>query len=189
LKRKLLLFGNGLGRALNPEKYVLEKAMEAAWGEDGILSAEQKSLIHQCLPTGVFEHVNDVPPQSEGELDALQRVVSACDEIQKYQQVNGANWLTDHGQSFPTAIRRFIHSAACYFHEGSDVLPQEFLKPLISQVAQNKSHVVTLNYDELLYRSFVGTTVFNGYNCLIDGFKSGTFSDDNLNRYYPETSA
>lgn len=187
MSRKLLLFGNGLGRCLNLQKYDLAAALQSAWQDPQILNAHEKSLIQQCLPTDVIEPIGDQPPSSEDELDALQRVVMACDEILKYQRADGADWLTKHGLSFPAAIRRFIHGAACYFHEGSDILPKSFLDPLITHITNKKSHVATLNYDELLYRSFVGTDVFKGYSCLFDGFTHGTFSSNNLDRFSPLT--
>jgi hypothetical protein len=47
---------------------------------------------------------------------------------------------------------------------------------------ESRSHVATLNYDDLLYRSFIGTSVFRGYDFLLDGFVPN-FDPDHLNRW------
>lgn len=77
-----------------------------------------------------------------------------------------------------------MHRAASYFHEGPHSLPAEFVQPIIEHVKNSRSHIATLNYDELLYRSFVGTDLFNGYSCLIDGFVPH-FDSSNLERLRP----
>lgn len=182
--RKVIIFGNGVGRALDNDYFSLENALENAWDDPNVLTETQKALIRQCLPEEVLERDPNVAPKSEEELDILQRILAACDEIGKQERVAGPSWLTDDGKAFPTAIRRYIHRAACYFHEGPHVLPPTFTKPLRDFITSTRSHVATLNYDELLYRSFVGTDVFRGFSCMIDGFLS-TFSNDNLTRKYP----
>ena len=182
MKRKVIIFGNGLGRSLNPEKYDLGVALNKVWNEGGLLSDEEKQLIHQCLPNSLFEESIDSPPQKEDDLDSLQRIVKACDEILSYQKCSGPESLTQHGKQFPTAIRRYIHGVACSFYEGDDKLPSYFVKLLIAHILNSRSHVATLNYDELLYRSFVKTDIFSGYSCPVDGFISGVFSDTNLRR-------
>ena len=99
-------------------------------------------------------------------------------------QVSGPSWLTEDGKKFPSAIRRYIHGAASHFHSGPYVLPNSFSKPLQAHILEHRSHIATLNYDELLYRSFVGSSVFNGFSCSIDGFSNG-FDSDNLRRTRP----
>ncbi len=182
--RKLLLFGNGIGRALDPVYFDLGRALRTAWDDPVVLNDEQKQLIWQCLPADVIEENEFVAPQSEDQLGQLQRVLAACDEIQKCEIRGGADWLNSNGKAFPFAIRSFIHRAASYFHEGDHILPATFISPLRSFLLQTRSHVVTLNYDELLYRSFIGTELFNGFQCMLDGFV-GAFSTDNLSRFRP----
>lgn len=48
----------------------------------------------------------------------------------------------------------------------------------------SRSHIATLNYDELLYRAFIGTEAFKGYGCLLDGFVPD-FHSSHLDRYTP----
>ena len=186
--RKLVIFGNGLGRALDSDYFQLELALHDAWNDSLILSQQQKELIHQCLPFEILEDNENTAPQSEAQLDRLQRVLAACDEISKYQSADGANWLTDDGMQFPFAIRSYIHRAACYFHSGGHELPAEFVSPLVEWVVASRSHIATLNYDELLYRAFIGTDAFSGYGCLLDGFVPH-FDPSHLDRFYPKTQS
>jgi|31_taG_2_1085359.scaffolds.fasta_scaffold09628_1 hypothetical protein len=170
--RKLLIFGNGLGRAIDNDHFQLEAALQAAWNNSEILTDVQKELILRCLPAEVLDDhdINASAPKSEAELDKLQRVLAACDEISKHETDDGASWLTDDGKAFPIAIRSYLHAAASHFHLGPHTLPKEFVEPLTTWILESRSHVATLNYDELLYRSFVKSKVFNGYSCLLDGF-------------------
>lgn len=186
--RKLVIFGNGLGRALDNEFFDLENGLRYAWHGSGLLEEAQKRLIQQCLPAEVIEgEVADFPRREE-ELDRLQRVLAACDEISKHEISDEVRWLSDHGRQFPRAIRSFIHSAASYFHSGQHSLPATFMDPLIDWIRSSRSHIATLNYDDLLYRGFIGTDVFNGYSCLIDGFV-GPFDCTNLDRFRSASQA
>jgi hypothetical protein len=182
--RKLVIFGNGLGRALDDEFFQLERALMNAWADPTILNDDQKSLIHHCLPMDVIEVAPDYAPKSELELDRLQRVLAACDELTKHETENGASWLTDDGKMFPFAIRSYIHRAASYFHGGGHALPNEFAESLRTWILKSRSHVATLNYDELLYRAFINTPACQGYSCLLDGFVPD-FKVENLSRYNP----
>jgi|GEM_PF-568196 len=182
--RKLLIFGNGLGRALDNDFFNLEVALHSAWNNPQILNDTQKELILRCLPANLIEDEVPAAPKSEIELDRLQRVLASCDEIAKHETEDGASWLTDEGKAFPIAIRSYLHAAASHFHTGTHTLPATFVDPLIEWVHNTRSHVATLNYDELLYRSFVGTSLFNGYSCLIDGFVPN-FDPSNLDRKSP----
>ena len=186
--RKVIIFGNGLGRSLNNDYFNLQSALQTAWDDPEVLSNEQKQLIWQCLPDEVLEGTSISAPSSEEELDRLQRVLAACDEIAKCELPGGPGWLNDHGKAFPFAIRSYIHRAACYFHQSPDVLPKAFVEPLISHVSNARSHIATLNYDELLYRAFISTDVFSGYSCMIDGFVPD-FANENLIRHKPSTQS
>lgn len=184
--RKLIVFGNGLGRALSNDYYDLGAAMRFAWADDETLDDAQRDLIRKCLPRpDLIDDDEQVP--GEHHLDNLQRVLAACDEISKFE-TDGDGWLNERGRSFPNAIRSFIHRTASYFHEAPYVLPTDFIDPLLEHVRENRSHVATLNYDELLYRAFVGTDVFNGYSCLIDGFVP-SFDASNLIRWRPDSQS
>ena len=183
-----MIFGNGLGRSIDSNFYQLEKALLGAWADPAILNEQHKELILKCLPVDVLDANESLAPKSEDELDILQKVLAACDEISKYETGDGSSWLTQDGKEFPIAIRRYIHRAASYFHRSPHVLPNSFVNPLVQSIIEERHHVTTLNYDDLLYRAFIGTSVFNGYSCLLDGFV-GSFDPSNLERNRPSTQA
>ena len=115
-----MIFGNGLGRAISNEDYNLEAALSAAWVDNSVLSDTQRQLIKQCLPEDVIESSLSEPPRSEEQLDKLQRVLAACDEIAKNENPDGERWLMDHGRQFPYAIRSFVHCRGIAF--GTEVV-------------------------------------------------------------------
>lgn len=188
MPRKLVILGNGLGRAIDNDFFDLRRALQVAWDNDDILSESQRDLIRLCLPDDLIEGDPRTAPQREDELDQLQRVLAACDEVRSYQVPGHPKWLSDEGERFPTAIRRYIHATASQFHIDRPALPQAFFRNLHDWIVDSRSHIATLNYDSLLYSSFIGTDLFQGYSCLIDGFL-GSFSPENLNRQRPKRQA
>jgi hypothetical protein len=183
LSKDTLIFGNGLGRALDNDFFSLPRALQNAWEDENVLDEVQKDLILRCLPSEVLEENEEQAPQSEDDLDRLQQTLAACDLINELETETSEGWLTTAGKTFPSAIRSYVHRAAAEFHFYGGELPETFSQPLREHILQNKSHVATLNYDKLLYSNFIGTDVFNGFNCLIDGFANGTFSISNLQRH------
>ncbi|QAX29211.1 hypothetical protein [Leisingera sp. NJS204] len=169
---------------MSNEDYSLSRALQSAWEDNAVFSVEQKQLIHQCLPEDVIENDILVAPQGEDQLDKLQRVLAACDEISKVEVAGGVGWLNNTGRIFPNAIRSYIHRAATYFHQLEYALPDEFVTSLIEGVRGTGSHIATLNYDELLYRSFIGTDLFAPRHHLLDGFQH-QFAEENLVRFRP----
>ncbi|SPJ27577.1 hypothetical protein [Falsiruegeria mediterranea] len=159
-------------------------ALQSAWDDSTVLSGEQKQLIHQCLPEEVIEGDITAAPQGEEQLDKLQRVLAACDEISKVEVAGGAGWLNETGRAFPNAIRSYFLRAAVYFHRLEHTLPIDFVTTLIDSVAGTGSHIATLNYDELLYRSFIGSQLFRPNHYPIDGFQH-QFAEGNLERHRP----
>ncbi|MEN9023207.1 MAG: SIR2 family protein [Verrucomicrobiales bacterium] len=183
MPRKTLIFGNGLGMALDNEAFALDRALKQVWENDGILSEGQRDLIRLCLP----EDTEFKRPSSEDDLDLLQRVLSACDFLDGFDDVAGAHWLSEEGRAFPPAIRRFVHQVAACFHNTGHELPEEFASPLCDFLHKTKSHVATLNYDPLLYQCFLNADVLAGYNGdLIDGMINKGFETNNLDRRNPE---
>lgn len=183
MPRKTLIFGNGLGMALDHLAFALDRALEQVWDNDEVLTDEQRALIRICLPDDTeFER-----PSSEDDLDLLQRVLSACDFLDEFEEVAEAHWLSEQGKAFPPAIRRFVHQVAACFHNTGLELPDEFTEPLCGFLHDSKSHVATLNYDPLLYECFLNTGVLEGYNGdLIDGMTNAGFQKDNLYRRNPQ---
>ncbi len=175
--------------ALDPVYFSLQNALAQTWNDAGVLDERQKGLIRRCLLAerdSVIEgDLAAVVPTSEAELGTLQRVLAACDEIARVGRDAGNGWLTDDGLMFPVAIRSYIQATASYLHRNRYYLPDEFFDPLCKHVLDHRSHIATLNYDELLYRKFANSSAMKGYGCLIDGFIRGAFSDSNMSRFKP----
>lgn len=176
--RKLLIFGNGLGMALDPQHFSLTRALESVWEIDELLTPEQKQLICRCVN-------HDGAPEGEHELDLLHLAVTSCESLGK---IGGGrvHWLSEEGQKFPVMTARYIHKVATDLHNYDGELPAGFVSPLVDFVKDTKSHVATLNYDKLLYSSLIDNDIFNGYGgYLVDGMTVNQgFSEDNLERLY-----
>ncbi|MBN8426254.1 MAG: hypothetical protein J0L65_02180 [Xanthomonadales bacterium] len=179
MSRKTIIFGNGLGMALNPSRFSLDKAIGTVWEDANILSDEQKQLICNCLPDD-----RNGRPQGEDELDKLQLALSACDFL---LGIPGSriHWLSEDGQSFPAAVRKFVHNTAKQFHLTGEVLPATFLDPFLEFIKATKSHVGMLNYDNLLYQPMIDRELLRGYcGALVDGFHDSGFNKENLVRKF-----
>jgi hypothetical protein len=178
--RKLLIFGNGLGMAIDPVHFSLQRAMEYVWGLDYILTPYQKELISRC--------VSDIAPKcphGEDELDILHHVCSYCSYLNEIHTPEGKHWLSQYGQEFPLVAAKFIHKVATELHNYTGDLPAKFSGPLIDFIIESKSHVATLNYDKLIYNCFIDNEVVAGYSgTLVDGMLNVGFFEENLGRKY-----
>ena len=185
MKRTTIVFGNGLGMALNPMHFSLSAGLGSAWRESNIFSNEHKNLIISSLPK-----VNEnTPPESENQLDQLQVALVAAEYL-KYLNLKGASWLTSEASELPNAFQRYIHAVAAHFHAHNFSLPLDFTESLANFINKSKSHITTLNYDNLLYDGLKGRNIFNGYSgSLYDGYTNTGFSSENLHRRYPKNHA
>ena len=182
MKRKFILFGNGLGRALDNDFCCLERGLQEAWDSD-VLSEPQKAVVHSCLREQVIESELSAPT-SEEELGDLQRVLNSCDTILEFEnRVQDDGWLTESGIEFPKAIRQYFHRTACNFYNSDKRLPKDFQDCLRGFVIENGPHVATLNYDDLLYDCFADTDVFNKIH-LRDGFFKKKFDFEKAEKWY-----
>ncbi|CAD0184002.1 hypothetical protein RUESEDTHA_00880 [Ruegeria sp. THAF57] len=180
MTKKLVIFGNGLGRSFDNEFYQLERALKASWDEKGVLDEEQKKLICNCLEDDIIEDELKAPT-SEEQLKNLQKILDACDMIKTFEARDGApdlGWLSEHGKRFPIAIRKYFHHAASQFHNPNKRLPEQFASQLRKFVRSDRPHIATLNYDDLLYECFTDTDVFQEH-MLRDGF----FGEFNIERH------
>lgn len=179
MARSILISGNGIGLALDPTYFSLREGLHKVWNNAEYLSKEYKDLILSAIEGTSAEN----PPESEGQLDQLQVAIIATEYLSDFS-VGGVSWVSDGAKKLPSTFKKYIHEVAHYFHRSNKVLPDNFLIPLSDFIKKSKSHVVTLNYDNLLYDGFRKTKVFDGYNgSLVDGFWRRTgFLDDNLNR-------
>ncbi|MCK4705823.1 MAG: hypothetical protein KAT90_10100, partial [Gammaproteobacteria bacterium] len=163
--------------ALDPNHFLLANALSEVWEKDEVLSADQKELICKC--TG-----REGAPEGEHELDSLHLAVTSCETLRNIGS-GRIHWLSDDGQQFPDMTAQYIHKVAVQLHNYDGELPVEFVEPLVQFVNDTKSHIATLNYDKLLYSSFIDNGVCSGYDgCLVDGMIRNGFSADNLERRY-----
>lgn len=177
--RSVLIFGNGLGKALDPTYFDLSAGLHQVWNNTPHLSALHKTLITNAIPgTNPYS-----PPRLEAQLDQLQGAISATEYLNSFE-ANGTSWVTEHAKQIPSAFRTFIHEVAMYFHCSGQSLPATFLDPLEAFIRETASHVATLNYDNLLYDPFIARGLLHGFDRLLDGF-SPEFSEATLQRFYP----
>tara|TARA_B110000003_G_scaffold166013_1_gene165993 strand:+ start:774 stop:1733 length:960 start_codon:yes stop_codon:yes gene_type:complete len=177
MTRKLIIFGNGLGMSIDPNHFSLNRALNDIWDKDNFLTVDQKTLIQNCID-------QQRAPEGEEELDILHRVVTACKSLNNLATAN-VHWLNNNGQSFPADTAKYIHKVATDLHNYDGELPKDFEEALVSFVKESRSHIATLNYDKLLYSSFIKNDVLNGYSGdLVDGMISDGFLPENLERQY-----
>ncbi len=178
--RKLLIFGNGLGMAIDAHHYSLTNALNTVWGDDNLWNdTEYRNLIKNCIPSGQC-------PISEEELDKLHLVSTSCDYLNNFPNtIAGTHWLSEYGQEFTQATQEYIHTVASHLFDSANTLPSAFKTALIDFVRTTKSHVATLNYDKLLYEEFINAGICSGFSGqLVDGFTNSGFDSSNLVRLY-----
>lgn len=181
-KRKTLIIGNGLGMALDSDYFSLDKAIQDTWNNEDTLNEDTKKLITNCLPDS-----SKKLPQGEDDLENLQLALSSCDLLNELG-TSDIHWLSQYGQNFPNAVRKFIFHTASYFHKFEETLPDTFTEPFVKFIKDTKSHVATLNYDNLLYQPLIDSKILYGYNGeLVDGFPDSGFELENLDRKYSKT--
>ncbi|MEH0390660.1 hypothetical protein [Vibrio mimicus] len=177
MARKLIIFGNGLGMALDHQHFSLQSALEDIWNKEDFLTLEQQGLIERSLGKGGA-------PEGEHELDQLHQAVTCCKALNRIGS-GDVHWLTEDGQSFPEITATYIHKVATRLHNYDGSLPNAFEAALVDFIKATRSHVATLNYDKLLYNSFIDNNIFNGYRgSLVDGMLDRGFSADALVRKY-----
>lgn len=180
MSRKLLIFGNGLGMAIDANHYSLTNVLNTVWNDDTLWNdTVHRDLIQNCIPSGQC-------PVSEEELDKLYLVSTSCDYLNDYPNtVNGEHWLSNYGQEFTEATQEYIHTVASHLFDSTNTLPAVFKTALIDFVSTTKSHVATLNYDKLLYEAFINAGICSGFSGqLVDGFTNSGFDSSNLVRLY-----
>lgn len=181
MARGLVIFGNGLGMALESKYFNLASALQYAWTTSEHFSAPHKALVMSSIAGST----NAEFPDSEAQLEKLQLAIVASDFL-KSLEIERIHWLNDNARELPRAFKIFVHEVATYFHQSDLTLPDEFLDPLAEFINNSKTHIAVLNYDNLLYDGLAKKGILNGYTgVLIDGFHSAGFAPANLDRYYP----
>lgn len=176
--RKTLIFGNGLGMALDPNHFYLPNALQQIW-DGNALDPIHRDLISACLP-----HQLGNCPQGEDDLDKLHVAITSCEYLGAIPIINNCHWLSQYGWDFPSVCRSFITQVATRLYNFDGALPERFSGSLTEFIRTTKSHVATLNYDKLLYDSFISNGIVNGFNgFLVDGITTGAgFNSANLER-------
>lgn len=178
MRRSTIIFGNGLGMSLDSDYFPIGAGLASVWSGSEYFDAGHKDLVKTAI-AGLTE---DAYPSTEDQLDDLQVAIVASEYLRGFETDN-VKWLTDQVRELPEAFRRFIHEVASYYQDYDTSLPLEFKTSLADYLHATKSHVATLNYDNLLYDGLKGHDIFKGYEgVLIDGFHRNGFDPDNLNR-------
>lgn len=177
MPRKIIFFGNGLGMALDADHFLLQNALTGVWNKEDFLREEQKQLIEMCIG-------RPGAPEGEHELDLLHRAVTYCKALNAIGD-GEVHWLTPDGQNFPEFTSIYMHKVATRLHNYNGQLPGGFEHSLVEFIRNTNSHVATLNYDKLLYNSFIDNGIVGGYDrSLVDGMRDGGFSSEALERKY-----
>ena len=177
--RATVIFGNGVGMALDPEYFLLKTGLHSVWNNSKLLNEEQKALIRSALP----KVTDDAYPESEEMLDDVQVAIFASELLQEFE-VNDVEWLNQNSREIVSSFKRFIHKVGLYFQSSNQKLPDEFADPFVEYIKSTKSHIAVLNYDNLIYDSLCVNKVLDAYRgTLIDGYNHNTFSPKALDRY------
>ncbi len=195
MSKKLIIFGNGVGMALDAEKFDLKKVMPKVWEDfccDDQAQRERK-LIAGCLK-GVDEESG---PTREDQLMGAQLAQFGheliCHAVEKEEH---GSWFTQAASNYPAAIAKYIYNVARQLDENSreylaDQKFVQFTKGLIPFIAETKSHVATLNYDTLFYSAFNEEQDIEGskyqlckpkfwQTSLSDGYRTTGFNEDHF---------
>lgn len=186
MTNSLFLFGNGLGMSIDPNFYSIESGLNRARDDSGLTDAD-KALIYQAL--GRQSNSDDAPPKSEDEFFNLQKIVNACDFISQFEQKSDVTWLTPEGAKFPDAIGKFIFEVASTYMSTEEYPPDnrtlklDFAKSLIDFISEQGAHIVTLNYDDLLYDK-INKSDITTEGVICDGFLKGRFDFATSEKWY-----
>jgi len=169
-----IIFGNGLGMAIDPEYFTLETGLRFVTEE---LTDEERNII--CFNQNGM-------PRTEPELESHHKILTSCRTLLHYQ--SELNCLSDIGMNFPNTYQNFIYRAAKYFfdYQANEEYEQfnNFIDALCNYIKSGQTcHIATLNYDKLLYKPLIDRKILSDYDgFLVDGMyvKKGGFDFENL---------
>ena len=173
--------------SIDQNLFLLENALENAWEN---LCQDDKATLSGCLPKTNNSDNQIRSPKNENELDALHSISTACEFLNSFElkSSKGYLYLNEKGKALPYISRKFIYKVAQILFSHNISLKKsapDFEQSLIDFIKSTNSHVATLNYDKLLYTSFVANNLCTGFDGnLVDGFtKEKGFSPENLQRF------
>jgi hypothetical protein len=156
MSKKLIIFGNGLGMALDPEHFSLTNAMQRVWACEKRLTPEEKTII------GALKGISAKDgPTSEDDLVSTQRALGFLSDFrQSLGKEALETWFTQEALGYPEALRKYVFEVSRELFEYEIPKAREarwhtFLSYFITFVRDTRSHVSTLNYDDLLYEPIV----------------------------------
>lgn len=171
--KSLLLFGNGIGMALDPDYFRLAAGLEYSWkgfneNEQGILSLYTQDM-----------------PLDENSLEKHHETMNAC----KILSQDTREFLSEDGILFPDLYADHIYRTAKYFYDYNGRLPKEYVENLSEYINQCEiCSICTLNYDKLLYDALYENNFLKGYDSrLIDGVFDTGYMTPNLERKFGNT--
>lgn len=190
------LIGNGLGKAINPGHFDLKQGMKTGW--KNTRSRKIKSLITKFLCKA--------KPTSEKDLEKIQDCFLKLQSIE--HQIKGLpralkNTLENYINKDKEKFYNYLFNVSSHFyHYNLETTKPEilfkfncFINNFCSYLIARKTngdnvHIATLNYDGLLYKSFIDKKdkIFNGYSgCLVDGITNSGFNKNNLQQKMGKT--
>jgi hypothetical protein len=173
-----IIFGNGLGMAMDPVFFSLQSAFTTAW--NSLTEFDDKIKYHELIKLALPNI--SYPPTEEPQLKVLHQAVGACHFLSSLEGSNH-RLITEEGLALPLAANIFLTKTALHFWNHQQSLPPIFSNCLAGRIRQERTHVVTLNYDNLLYQAMLSEKILNGYDgWLIDGFLKSGFNPSNLER-------
>ncbi len=186
---RTVVVGNGLGMAIDAEKFNLKNAIQRVWDRTSrLLNDSSKEEIQRLV--GINTNTPRSIPASELQLATIHRFHRSTRDLHELQPTT-TKWITNEALNLNAQINYFLAAVANEFYIPDDFSTPEF-DNFISNLCtfiknDNCVHVATLNYDNILYKKFISHNVFGRFTetKLVDGFlgkTSPTFSEGNLER-------
>ena len=102
--RKLVIFGNGLGRALDNDYFQLSSGMSHAWSDKGPLENDDRKFL-QTL------NIPPAGPSSEDDLESIQLAQISCRTLQEVvKDGHVESWITEKARNIDIIFNRYINS-------------------------------------------------------------------------------
>tara|TARA_R110000868_G_scaffold393332_2_gene664295 strand:+ start:80 stop:1204 length:1125 start_codon:yes stop_codon:yes gene_type:complete len=156
MSKKLIIFGNGLGMALNPDHFLLTNAMTRVWDCPTRLSVGEKTTL------GSLKGIETATgPKNEDELATAQVALAYLSSFRAELGDEAlSEWFKEDALNYPGTLNKYVFEVAYELYsylipEEQRTLWKDFLTSLTCFIRDTRSHIATLNYDDLLYAPFV----------------------------------
>ena len=185
MKQNVIIFGNGIGMAINNTSFGLAEGLKHGWNK---LKDYEQQLLEYCLS---IKSCN-IPPTSEKDLDIAYLTATSTRLLRSIEEDNQSpnTWLANGNKQrdFHFILRRYSSFVAEYFFDKMQSyvftpqapLVDAFLERLVRHIKSSRDHVATLNYDTALYEKFVDNGICKNTSYLIDGMVDSGFDVSNV---------